>query len=978
MKSEHWQALKLLFLEIGADTPEKREELVRRAADIEPDVAAFVRQLLSQDRGNGALLLGPCWGGAENDDARTPSSNATKTQTNPPDGAGSEDHHSFRPGEIVDSRFQILDFIAEGGMGEVYSALEPSLPQKVALKTIRSSIAGRSGAIERFKSEVKQSLRITHPNICRVHQLSCDRNEHGRETWFLTMELLDGITLSRFLAEHGPIPQKRAFPLIRQMVSGLAAAHHLGIVHRDLKPANIMLVNLGSADEHVKIMDFGLALSISAEEGARYDGRLSGTPAYRAPEQESGGAVGPQADLFALGLILSELLTGERLQIDRSSREQCHARVTRWLAENSKIDRRIKRVVKRCLQFLPEDRFKDAQELPAVLGADDRRLTLERAGAAAAVVVAAAFYGYVFLSRPGEWILNSEQITPGGVVSAQPSLSPDGKHLTYMSTRADPGNLDIWYQALPNGTPTRLTNNPSADKDPSLSPDGKVVAFRSERDGGGIYLIRTDGTAERLLIKGGRGPAISPDGTRIGYWLGSEESSDSGELYVSLLDGTDPRREAAGFEDARRPAWTSDGRFLIFYGCRSKPDAPKGCPDWWALDTGGTEAVPTGVIPRVRREGIEMDYPPTVTNFGNHLLFSGRLGASFGIWDVPVSAARPYAAGHPLQVKSGSADQKDPVIAENGVLATTEVTGALHLWRVRDGSDALRSRPEKLTDAVGPDCCPAMARKADLLYFTRKTGNFRQLMRIDPKSKKESIVYSSEEDKFSPLPDSEGHQVAFETRTKTIPSISLWTQSGVRRLCDGCFHPSAWTHEGGELVCMTTRGDIISLEIETKKAHVILPASSEYVVGEPDWNPVNQYLLFTILRHGTKQLFAVKLAADSHQIDDSWVSLSAKSVSLDSPHWSEDGSRFYYYSVSDGSYCIWATDFDPLSARTGKPYPIEHYHDWGKSPRRAFSYLRGLTESNHWIYTTVGEMSSTVWTGRLERDRLRTFLHDLF
>ena len=242
-------------------------------------------------------------------------------------------------------------------------------------------------------------------------------------------------------------------------------------------------------------------------------------------------------------------------------------------------------------------------------------------------VVVAALVALVamFLPPLGERISNPVQLTPDYTVSASPSLSADGKYIAYISNRADPGNLDIWFQSVLGVDPRRLTKNSSEDSNPSVSPDGKVVAFRSERDGGGIYLIGADGTGERLLVPGGRDPAFSPDGSAIAYWQGSEDTPLSGELYLYPLDHGPPRRLASNFDDARHPAWNADGR-LLFFGCQSAKAGTSACPDWWAVDPNGGEPVNTGVIASLHTGHIEPDYPPHAVWQRDHVLISGRAG----------------------------------------------------------------------------------------------------------------------------------------------------------------------------------------------------------------------------------------------------------------------------------------------------------------------------------------------------------------
>ena len=322
-------------------------------------------------------------------------------------------NHCFVPGQIVDHRFQDSGVHQSRRHGGSLRGAGVEFAAKSRAEDDPSEDAAHSGIIERFKTEVKQSLRITHPNVCRVHQLASHQDRDGQPIWFLTMELLEGNTLARCLAGGGPMPFDRALVLIRQMVAGLACAHEAGIVHRDLKPGNLMLVGSASTGERLVITDFGLAVSASPREA----GGFSGTPAYMAPEQASGKPVGPQTDVFALGLIICEMLTGKRLALDFSSAENCGRQVNDWLSTHPKIQSEIRPVIMRCLQFRPEDRFNDAREILARLDTGRRRSTPARAVAAGAILAALALAA-TFLPALGERFVKTGRDTT--------NLPPDG------------------------------------------------------------------------------------------------------------------------------------------------------------------------------------------------------------------------------------------------------------------------------------------------------------------------------------------------------------------------------------------------------------------------------------------------------------------------------------------------------------------------------------------------------------------------
>jgi serine/threonine protein kinase/Tfp pilus assembly protein PilF len=187
-------------------------------------------------------------------------------------------------------------------MGRVFKVYDTKIQEKIALKIIRSEIAGDAGTIARFRNELKLARQITHRNVCRMYDMGEDGAIH-----FITMELVAGANLRNMIRMTGPLTIETAVEYARQIAEGLAEAHRLGVIHRDLKPHNIMIDESGM----VKIMDFGIARSVGAE-GATGDGRLMGTPEYMAPEQAEGLPSDARTDIYAFGLILYEMVTGKR------------------------------------------------------------------------------------------------------------------------------------------------------------------------------------------------------------------------------------------------------------------------------------------------------------------------------------------------------------------------------------------------------------------------------------------------------------------------------------------------------------------------------------------------------------------------------------------------------------------------------------------------------------------------------------------
>ncbi|HYU34019.1 MAG TPA: tetratricopeptide repeat-containing serine/threonine-protein kinase [Thermoanaerobaculia bacterium] len=221
---------------------------------------------------------------------------------------------SFAPGTLVAERYRIVRFIARGGMGEVYEVEDLELRERVALKTVRPEVAHDEMAIERFKREIQLARRVTHPNVCRIFDVSHHRPDgNAAGVIFLTMELLQGETLAERLRRTGPLPPHAALPIVRQVSDALNAAHQVGVVHRDLKPGNVILAE-GRGGVRAVVTDFGLARREKGEDaqGLTLTGAAGvvGTPAYLAPEQVEGKPATPAVDIYALGIVLYEMLTG--------------------------------------------------------------------------------------------------------------------------------------------------------------------------------------------------------------------------------------------------------------------------------------------------------------------------------------------------------------------------------------------------------------------------------------------------------------------------------------------------------------------------------------------------------------------------------------------------------------------------------------------------------------------------------------------
>jgi eukaryotic-like serine/threonine-protein kinase len=359
MTSSRWQATVKIFEAALDVAPSERGTFIHDACDGDPELESEIVRLLEADDGAGSFLERPL------------------LSTLAPRTTAAHECSRISAGSIVSDRFKILRFIGQGGMGQVYEAFDLELRGRVALKVIRPDIASDPRMLSRFRREVQLTRLITHPNVCRTFDIDRHSSHAGAnetDITFLTMELLEGETLASLLRRKRFSPTE-ALPLVLQMIEALSAAHTVGVVHRDFKPSNVILVPSGS-NLRVVVTDFGLARAmlndgeLSAEHpetsvtGSR---ALMGTLIYMAPEQFERGETSVASDIYSLGLVIYEMITGQRPFADPVPFAEATKRLKRPVpsAKSSVPDLQSdwEDAISRCLELEPKDRFADIRQV---------------------------------------------------------------------------------------------------------------------------------------------------------------------------------------------------------------------------------------------------------------------------------------------------------------------------------------------------------------------------------------------------------------------------------------------------------------------------------------------------------------------------------------------------------------------------------------------------------------------------------------
>ncbi len=321
-----------------------------------------------------------------------PSRRAADTET------GVDLGRRLAPGTLLAGRYRIVAVVGVGGMGVVYRARDEELAQDVALKVLRPDLGTDPEWIERFRSELILAREVTHRNVVRTHDIG-----ESQGLRFLSMRFVEGRSLLDVLQKEGPLPLDRALKIVRQLAEALGQAHEAGVVHRDLKPANVLL----ESDDTAYVTDFGIARSMTGG-GITRTGAVVGTPDYLSPEQVCGDPVDGRSDLYTLGILFYEMLSG-RLPFEASSQAEAIAqrltgRVRDIGATGVTVPAWVRGVIGRCLERLPSRRYSSAGELLHDL---DRRSASGSRGrspwlvGAAAAIAAFALAGLVWLALRG-------------------------------------------------------------------------------------------------------------------------------------------------------------------------------------------------------------------------------------------------------------------------------------------------------------------------------------------------------------------------------------------------------------------------------------------------------------------------------------------------------------------------------------------------------------------------------------------------
>jgi len=746
-------------------------------------------------------------------------------------------------------RYRIASLLGAGGMGSVYRAVDTSLDRQVALKVLPPELTNDASRLARFIQEAKTASALNHPHVVAVYEVGHDTVE-GETVHFMAMELVDGQTLRE--QSHGrPMDLRPALKAVSQAAEALAAAHAAGIIHRDLKPENVMV----TASGYAKVLDFGLAkLRLSedaSEDGAtavkRTDpGTVMGTVGYMSPEQAQGRTVDPRSDVFSLGCVLYEIVTGQRAFRGDSNVQTLHKIIesdpeplVTYLPD---APLELQRIISKALAKDPDDRYQSVKDLAVDLrrllrdmdsnpsgivtvssGAHAavlprRRAPMWLAAAAITVAIVATTAATVFWMRsrtattttpttpaPRPSIEITRLTSLGKVISA--TISPDAKLVAYVVS--DQGMQGLYVRQIATGNDLQLVPMSSvAYWSHTFTPDGNSIVYgvKSGKDPtGAFYEIPVLGGRPKFLVSGmDSPPSYSPDGKRMTWVVADKPDPRQSALVVSNSDGSGVRVVATRKDPVvfaplfyTGPSWSPDGTIIA---------APE-------VDLKNAAGRIVGVDPE---SGHETEISTGWSSLGQVAWLpdgsglvavgtrrAGMVIANSQLWTVPRSG------GDPTPLTADLFTYRTVTLSADGktlVSVISDVTSAVYRLRLGGGDEPVRLTRGMVDGYYGFTLMP----DGRLAYLTQN-GDRNAISVMNPEGTQVSSLVESDLDLKFPVVSADGRALVYLARTPRgmeLRALDLEERSRERVLASGVDDKSIDITPDGRTIIYGSGGDL--------------------------------------------------------------------------------------------------------------------------------------------------------------------------
>jgi Tol biopolymer transport system component len=519
--------------------------------------------------------------------------------------------------------------------------------------------------------------------------------------------------------------------------------------------------------------------------------------------------------------------------------------------------------------------------------------------------------------------------------AAFPSISREGKLVVFASDRGGRGNMNLFIQAVGGEGPVQLTHSASKDRQTDISPDGTRIVFQSDRDGGGLYVLSLLSRVETRIVNKGYNPRFSPDGARIAY------QGPQDKLYTVATMGGLPQPVASGSSPAFFPIWTRDSKHLLALVRISDTEF-----DWMIFPLEGGRAFSTGAHEVFRRQQLgSAAHPPYPGDWlSNRVLFSAAQKESTGLWELALAPDTFQVSGAARQLTSGPGAHTYPraapeaaahprIVFVNENIVTQISTFAVNSTRA-DENPALGHVTQD--SSVVPDTSPQLSSDGSkLVYCSARLGNpdvwFKDL-RTGAETPVAANPWPEENPRISP----DGSRVAYVSRPTSGAVIQIWDAptSATRKLCEACGTAVDWMPDSKRILVATDSPRRLQLWNPLTGEHQNLLPALKRPIQDVTVSPDGRWLAVTApgAADGCPAAFIVPLEGESARTCRDWTPLT-EAGSIWGLRWAPTDDLLYFFSLQDGSRCIWAQRLAPPNHRpVGKPFAVQHFHRYQPSP----------------------------------------------